>query len=114
MSTTSAMRAFYLNLPPRGAGKQKVVALAAASQLLATVWGADVPKNKCMISVENASAATITVGFGTGAATAVNGAAIAPGMSRKFWISPFSDTAIAVSAVASAYICSPEFDGPSY
>ena len=108
------MRASYLNLPPRNAGKQIQVALALGSQSIASVWGINAPRNKCFLSIENPSATAITVGFGNGSATATNGASIAPGDSRKFWITPLSDTHIAVSAACSAYVCSPEFDGPAY
>lgn len=114
MSTTSAMRAWFLNLPPRNTGKQTQESLALGLNAIATVWGANAPKNKCFISIENPSAAAITVGFGNASATATDGASVPPGGSRKFWITPRSDTHIAVSAVCSAYVCSPEFDGPAY
>jgi hypothetical protein len=111
--STSAERAWFQKLPPRDAGKQKPVALALGSNSIATVWGADAPKNKCFLAIENASAAAITVGFG-GTATATNGAVIPAGDTRMFWITPSRDLNIAVSAICSAYVCSPEYEGPAY
>lgn len=111
--STSAERAWFTKLPPRDVGKQKQVALALGSNAIAALWGTDAPKNKCFLSVENAGATAITVGFG-GTASATNGAVVGPGASRIFWITPSRDLNIAVSAACSAYVCSLEYEGPAY
>lgn len=111
--STSAERAWFLKLPPRDVGKQKQVALALGSNSIAALWGADAPKNKCFLAIENPGATAITVGFG-GTASATNGAVVGPGASRIFWITPSRDANVAVSAACSAFVCSPEYEGPGY